>query len=59
MFAVEDLAMEPRPIGVRKITASQDTYRLRVGDYRIIYKIFDRQLIIEIIKVRDRKEAYK
>lgn len=57
--AVDDLAKEPRPEGVRKLTASQDTYRIRVGDYRIIYNIFDKQLVIEIIKVRDRKDAYK
>ncbi len=57
--AVLDLGTEPRPDGVRKLTASEDTYRIRVGDYRIIYTIFDTRLVIEIIKVRDRKEAYK
>lgn len=56
--AVHDLGTEPRPDGVKKLTASADTYRIRVGDYRIIYNIFDQQLVIEIIKVRDRKAAY-
>ena len=56
---IDDLTKEPRPAGVRKLTASQDTYRVRVSDYRIIYHIFDKRLVIEIIKVRDRKEAYK
>ncbi len=59
MSAVDDLAKEPRPDGVRKLTASQNTYRIRVGDYRIIYNIFEERLVIEIIKVRDRKDAYK
>jgi mRNA interferase RelE/StbE len=56
---VQDLGTEPRPDGVRKLTASEDTYRIRVGDYRIIYNILDKRLVIEIIKVRNRKEAYK
>lgn len=57
--AVDDLAREPRPDGVRKLTATQDTYRIRVGEYRIIYNIFDKRLLVVIIKVRDRKEAYR
>jgi mRNA interferase RelE/StbE len=59
MTAIDDLSKEPRPDVIRKLTASQETYRVRVGDYQIIYKIFDKQLVIEIIIVRDRKEAYK
>jgi mRNA interferase RelE/StbE len=43
--AIDDLSKEPRPAGVRKLTASQDTYRVRVGDYRIIYKIFENDLL--------------
>jgi mRNA interferase RelE/StbE len=57
--AVEALASGPRPTGVIKLTDTENTYRLRVGEYRIIYNIFDRLLVIEIIRVRDRKDAYK
>lgn len=59
LSAVESLADDPRPVGVRKLTASKDTYRIRLGNYRIIYNVFDKRLVIEIIRVRDRKESYK
>lgn len=57
--AVEALASEPRPDGVRKLTDTENTYRIRVGEYRIVYNIFDRRLVITIIRVRDRKDAYR
>jgi mRNA interferase RelE/StbE len=57
--AVENLSMTPRPDGVRKLSGSENTYRIRVGEYRVVYNIFDRRLVIEVIRVRDRKEAYK
>jgi len=57
--SVEALASSPRPDGVKKLTDTESTYRIRVGDYRVIYNVFDRRLVIEVIKVRDRKEAYK
>jgi len=57
--AVDGLAKDPRPSDVRKLTATENVYRIRVGDYRVIYNIFDKRLVIEIIRVRNRKEAYK
>ncbi len=59
IFAVESLASEPRPNGVRKLTDTENTYRIRIGEYRVVYNIVDRCLVIEIIRVRDRKDAYK
>ena len=59
LSAVEALANTPRPDGVRKLTGSENTYRIRIGEYRVVYNIIDRRLVIEIIRVRDRKEAYK
>jgi len=59
LLAVEALASEPRPNGVRKLTDTDKTYRVRVGEYRVVYNIFDRRLVIEVIRVRDRKNAYK
>ena len=58
-MAVEKLAKEPRPQGVRKLVGSDFTYRLRVGNYRIVYDVLDKKLIVEIIRVRHRKDAYK
>ncbi len=58
ILAVESLASEPRPNGVRKLTDTENTYRI-VGEYCVVYNIVDRRLVIEIIRVRDRKDAYK
>ena len=56
---IDELANDPRPSGVRKLENALDTYRVRAGNYRIIYKIEDDQLLIEVIKVTDRKDAYR
>jgi len=53
------LANTPRPIGCKKLQGTVDTYRIRVGDYRILYRIEDNNLIIEVIRVANRKDAYK
>jgi mRNA interferase RelE/StbE len=57
--AVRGLADEPRPSGVTKLTGYAHTYRVRVGDFRVIYDVFDDILLVEIIRVRDRKDAYQ
>jgi mRNA interferase RelE/StbE len=56
--AIEAFVNTPRPDGVRKLTGSENTYRIRVGEYRVVYNILDQRLVIEIIRVRDRKDAY-
>ncbi len=56
--AVRGLATDPRPPGVTKLTGHSRTYRIRVGDFRVIYDIFDDVLVVEIIRVRNRKDAY-
>jgi mRNA interferase RelE/StbE len=45
---VEQLSTDPYPSGVRKLVGSEHTYRIRVGDYRIIYSILASALLIEI-----------
>jgi mRNA interferase RelE/StbE len=59
VVAVENLADDPHPRGVRKLANSDNTYRIRVGDYRIIYDIFEKKLIVEILHIRHRKDAYR
>lgn len=54
---IYDLAEEPRPNGCKKLT-DKDGYRIRKGNYRIIYTITDKELIVTIIKISHRKEAY-
>ncbi len=57
--AVSKLTSNPFPIGTRKLAGSEQTYRIRVGIYRILYSVYFDNLIIEIIRVKHRKDAYK
>jgi mRNA interferase RelE/StbE len=57
--AVDGLSSEPFPVGAKKLRGGNITYRIRVGDYRVVYDVFAGQLIIEIIRVRHRKDAYR
>jgi mRNA interferase RelE/StbE len=52
-----DLQINPRPSGVRKL--DDDTYRIWVGDYRIIYEIQDQVLIVLVLKVGHRRDVYR
>ncbi|MEH2036520.1 type II toxin-antitoxin system RelE family toxin [Nostoc sp.] len=56
---INDLAIEPRPNGVKKIQGDDNSYRIRVGDYRVVYEIDDDVLIVTVIKVKHRSEIYK
>ena len=55
---IGSLAVNPRPIGCEKLSG-QEKYRLRQGDYRIIYSIQDTQLTIWVVKVGHRREVYR
>lgn len=57
--AVRDLANDPRPYGYIKLKGYTDLYRIRVGDYRIIYTIQDHKLIVLVLEIGDRKDIYK
>lgn len=57
--AVEELAENPFPSGCRKITGTEHTYRIRIGDYRILYAVESDRLIIVIIRIGHRKNIYK
>lgn len=50
---------EPRPPGVRKLAAPQEGWRIRVGDYRILYQINDSEQTVTIVRVRHRRDAYR
>ena len=56
---VESLSKNPFPSGIRKLQGADNTYRVRVGEYRIIYEILDIRVVIVILRVRHRKEAYR
>lgn len=55
---IEALADDPRPNGCEKLSA-QERYRVRQGNYRIIYEIIDDQLIVTVVKIGHRREVYK
>ncbi len=55
---IETLREDPRPPGAEKLSA-QERYRLRQGDYRILYNVLDGEVIVEIVKVGHRREVYR
>jgi mRNA interferase RelE/StbE len=55
--ALSALSHNPRPHGYKKLKG-RDGYRVRVGNYRIIYEIFDRILVVDVIDLGHRKEIY-
>ena len=57
--AVGELAANPLPHGSQKLSGSERTYRIRVGDYRIIYEVFAESQIVEVQRVRHRKDVYR
>jgi mRNA interferase RelE/StbE len=57
--AVEALAFDPKPHGSIKMQGSDCAYRLRIGDYRVVYEVYEHTVIIEIIRVRHRRDVYR
>jgi mRNA interferase RelE/StbE len=56
---IESLGIEPRPNNCRKLQGFTNLWRIRIGDYRVIYSIDDNAKIVDIIAVRHRREAYE
>jgi mRNA interferase RelE/StbE len=56
---IESLSDVPRPLGCKKLKGRQNQYRVRSGDYRIIYTIEDMSLIVRVIKVGHRRDVYE
>jgi mRNA interferase RelE/StbE len=59
MQKIRDLAQTPRPAGSKKLQGSTRLWRLRVGDYRVIYEISDDTGTLEIGYVRHRRDVYR
>ncbi len=59
LSAVESFADDPRPAGCIKLSGTERSFRVRVGDYRVVYDIFDDIVLIEIVKVGHRKDVYR
>lgn len=56
---VEALAINPRPHGCAKLRDSEDEWRIRIGDYRAIYFIDDKDAVVEITRIRHRRDVYE
>ncbi len=56
--AIDGLALDPPPPGIVKL-AGRDDYRVRVGDYRIVYAVDDRQHVLIVARIAHRREVYR
>ncbi len=57
--AIGGLASDPRPAGCLKMEGEDGLYRVRVGDYRIIYQIHDAVLVVLVVQIGNRREIYR
>ncbi len=56
---IQELAIDPFPTSSRKLVGSEKTYRVRIGDYRVIYLVDTVELLVEVQKVAHRKDIYR
>lgn len=56
---IDALAADPFPPGVRKIRGEETAYRIRVGDYRVIYDVLHKKLVVLILRIGYRREVYR
>lgn len=56
---IDALADAPRPPGCEKLAGHASRYRVRVGDYRVLYEVADRTLVVTVTRVAHRREAYR
>ena len=56
---LENLSFNPRPPGCKKLQGGDREWRIRVGDYRVVYTIDDAKLLVEVTRIRHRSEVYE
>jgi mRNA interferase RelE/StbE len=56
---LENLATNPRPPGCKKLQGGDREWRIRIGDYRVVYIIDDPKLLVEVTRIRHRSEVYE
>lgn len=57
--AIEDLADDPRPHGSKKLVGEKTAWRIRLGDYRIIYDVVDDTPTVTVVRAAHRRDAYR
>jgi len=56
---IMSLEIEPRPYGSKKLTGTVSSYRVRVGDYRVIYDIYECEIVVSVLKIGHRRDVYR
>lgn len=56
---IQALALQPHPVGVKKLIGEENLYRVRQGDYRVIYTVDRKTGVVSILGIRNRREAYR
>jgi len=59
LLLIENLAVDPRPDNCKKLKGQANNWRIKIGDYRVIYSVDDDCRIVEIIIICHRSQAYK
>lgn len=58
-LAIDELASNPRPHGYLKMTGYTNRFRIRIGDWRVVYEIVDEILVVIVVKVAKRGDVYR
>jgi mRNA interferase RelE/StbE len=56
---LENLASNPRPPGCKKLQGGDREWRIRIGDYRVVYTVDDAKQLVEVTRIRHRSEVYE
>ncbi len=57
--AIQELAHNPFPTNSRKLVGAENDYRLRIGNWRVIYTLYEQQVVILVVKIAPRGQVYK
>ncbi|WP_336501332.1 type II toxin-antitoxin system RelE/ParE family toxin [Microbacterium paraoxydans] len=58
LAGISDLEREPRPHGVRKLAGFDNAWRVRIGDYRVLYEVVDERVLVTVVRVAHRRDVY-
>ncbi|MFI5116312.1 MAG: type II toxin-antitoxin system RelE/ParE family toxin [Terriglobales bacterium] len=56
---IEALADNPHPPGTRKMTGEEHAYRIRIGDYRVVYDVLEDVIVVLVLRIGHRKDVYR
>jgi mRNA interferase RelE/StbE len=59
LAGIAELEEDPRPPGCKKLVGESNAWRIRIGDYRVLYDVIDDVLIVTVVRVAHRREVYK